>query len=65
VNDRSNELLFLDEVARHVRVSIESVRHWIKTGRLASIRPGKRRMVRRGDLEVFLERNKTGGEVSR
>ena len=65
VNDRRDDLLFLDEVARQVRVSIESVRHWIKAGRLPSIRPGKRRMVRRGDLEVFLSRNRTGGEISR
>jgi excisionase family DNA binding protein len=62
VNGTSDELLLLDEVAQQLRVSVESVRHWIKTGRLPSIRPGKRRLVRRGDLDVFLERNKTGGK---
>ena len=57
------DLLFLDEVARQARVSVESVRHWIKAGRLPSIRPGKRRMVLRSDLEAFLRRNRTGTGV--
>jgi excisionase family DNA binding protein len=50
----SSELLRLEEVAELARVSTSSVRHWIKTGRLASIRPGRRRMVRRVDFERFL-----------
>lgn len=50
----SSDLLRLEEVAELARVSVSSVRHWIKTGRLASIRPGRRRMVRRVDFERFL-----------
>lgn len=48
------DLLRLEEVAQLARVSISSVRHWIKTGRLPSIRPGRRRMVLRRDFERFL-----------
>ncbi|MEY4549519.1 MAG: Helix-turn-helix domain [Pseudomonadota bacterium] len=54
------EFLFLEEVARHARVSVDSVRHWIKSGRLRSVRPGKRRLVLRRDLEAFLQRNERG-----
>ena len=49
-----DDLLYLPEVAEHCRTPISSVRHWVRTGRLLSIRPGRRRMVRRSDLERFL-----------
>ncbi len=49
------ELLLLEEVARECRTSIGTVRHWIAVGKLASVRPGKRRLVRREDLDRFLE----------
>ena len=51
------DLLLLEEVATLARVSAETVRYWIKRGRLASIRPGRRRMIRREDLEAFLSGN--------
>lgn len=54
---KREDLLFLEDVAAITRVSIETVRFWIKRGRLASIRPGRRRMVRREDLETFLARS--------
>ena len=54
-----HELLQLEEVARLARVSVSSVRHWIKVGRLQSVRPGRRRLVRRADLDTFL-----GGDIS-
>lgn len=53
---KREDLLFLEDVAAITRVSVETVRFWIKRGRLASIRPGRRRMVRREDLEAFLAR---------
>jgi len=49
----ANELLQLEEVAKLARVSVSTVRHWIKTGRLPSLRPG-RRLVRRADFDRFL-----------
>jgi excisionase family DNA binding protein len=49
-----DRLLLLPEVADHTRTTVGTVRHWIGTGRLASIKPGRRRMVRLRDLESFL-----------
>jgi excisionase family DNA binding protein len=51
---KPGDLLLLEEVAAVARVSTETVRYWIKRGRLASVRPGRRRMIRRDDLEAFL-----------
>lgn len=47
-------LLTLEEAAELARAPIGSVRHWIATGRLASVRPGRRRLVRRTDLANLL-----------
>jgi excisionase family DNA binding protein len=55
-----NDLLRLDEVAQIARVSVSTVRHWIKVGRLVSVRPGRRRLVRRAELERFLGNEPTG-----
>jgi excisionase family DNA binding protein len=46
--------LLLEEVAEETRTPLSTVRHWIATGKLASVRPGRRRLVRRIDLEAFL-----------
>jgi excisionase family DNA binding protein len=46
--------MLLIEVARDARASISSVRHWLRTGRLQSVRPGRRRLVRRQDFERFM-----------
>jgi excisionase family DNA binding protein len=48
------DLLLIEEVADACRASVGTVRHWIRTNRLPSIRPGRRRLVRRADLERFL-----------
>lgn len=55
MNER-NDWLFLHEVAAIARVSIETVRFWLRRPNrpLPSVRPGKRRMVRRADLDAFL-----------
>jgi len=47
--------LYLDEVARECRTSVSTVRHWIAVGRLRSIRPGRRLLVTREDLDAFLD----------
>ena len=52
------EFLLLDEVARECRASVASVRYWIASGRLRSVRPGRRRLVSREDLDRFIA---TGG----
>jgi excisionase family DNA binding protein len=52
--DKGREFLLLDEVARECRAPLSSVRHWIATGRLRLIRPGRRRLVNREALDRFL-----------
>ncbi|MDX2087849.1 MAG: helix-turn-helix domain-containing protein [Kofleriaceae bacterium] len=47
--------LLIDEVAALCRASPETVRFWIKKGRLRSIRPGRRRLIARAELRRFLE----------
>lgn len=46
--------LLLQEIAEETRTPLSTVRHWIATGRLPSVRPGRRRLVRRADLDAFL-----------
>jgi excisionase family DNA binding protein len=50
----AHELLLISEVAAACRVSVATVRYWIQRGRLPSVRPGRRRMVRREDLAALL-----------
>lgn len=47
--------LYLDEVARECRTSVSTVRHWIAVGRLRSVRPGRRLLVTRDDLDSFID----------
>lgn len=51
----SPDLLLLEEVARKCRTSLSTVRYWIRTGRLRSVRPGRRRLVHRRELDRFLD----------
>ena len=51
------DLLFLDEVAEIARVSTDTVRFWVRQGKLASLRPGRRRLVTRSALETFLRQS--------
>ena len=46
--------MLVDEVAEVCRVSKSTVRHWLQTGRLPSIRPARRRLVARAEFERFL-----------
>jgi excisionase family DNA binding protein len=55
-----NQFLFLEEVAAETRATLSTVRHWIAVGKLPSVRPGRRRLVRRIDLERFLEASSAG-----
>jgi excisionase family DNA binding protein len=51
------DLLFLDEVTEIARVSTDTVRFWVRQGKLASLRPGRRRLVTRSALETFLRQS--------
>jgi excisionase family DNA binding protein len=50
-----NDFLLVEEIAAECRAPRTSVRHWMRTGRLPSVRLGRRRLVRRADFERFLE----------
>jgi len=52
-----HDYLLLGEVAAIARTSIDSVRGWLRSGRLRSVKPGRRRLVRREELERFLARD--------
>jgi excisionase family DNA binding protein len=54
--------LLLTECAEFARVSLSTIRRWIATRRLRSVRPGRRRMVRRDDLEAFLAQSEGSGK---
>jgi excisionase family DNA binding protein len=48
------QLLLIPEVARLARVSIATVRYWIASGKLPSLKPGRRVMVRMAALQKLL-----------
>jgi excisionase family DNA binding protein len=48
-------LLSLEDVADRLQVSDQSVRRWIKAGKLAAYKPGLEWRIRPSDLEDFLE----------
>ncbi len=48
-------LLTVDEAARVARTATSTIRHWLQIGRLRSVKPGRRRLIRRSDLAALLE----------
>lgn len=52
----TEQLLTTDEAADYLRVHVETVRFWIRTGRLAAVKVGRGWRIRRGDLERIAER---------
>ena len=48
------KLYLLSEVATKTRTTVGTVRHWIRTGRLKSYKPGRRRLVSAQQLNQFL-----------
>jgi excisionase family DNA binding protein len=53
----SSQPLYLttEEVAERARASVATVRYWMHVGKLASSRPGRRRLVRDDVLTRFLD----------
>lgn len=49
-------LMFIPEVAQACRAPVATVRSWLRDGRLRSFRLGRKRLIRREDLEAFLNR---------
>ena len=51
-----DEMLTADEVAKIMKVSIKTVRKWVRTGELATIPIGTREYrISRRDLNAFIE----------
>lgn len=49
------QMLSLEEVAERLQVSGQTIRRWIKGGRLMAYKPGLEWRIRPSDLEAFLE----------
>lgn len=58
----SAELLTLPEVAKILKVSLSTVRAWIREGRLPSVKVGHFRRVISEDLKRFIEGGRTSEE---
>jgi excisionase family DNA binding protein len=50
----ASEFMVVEEVASKMRTTVWAVRSWIRNGKLAAIRPGKRLLVRRSDVLKLL-----------
>jgi excisionase family DNA binding protein len=50
----ANAYLWLEEVAEETRTPLSTVRQWIAQRKLPSVRPGRRRLVKRADLDAFM-----------
>ena len=61
---QQEEPLTVEEVAKQLRVSAESVRAWIRAGELDAIDVGKY-LIYPADLEDFKERRRTGRKRKR
>ena len=48
----------VEEVGAQLQVSDQTVRRWVKSGKLAAYKPGKEWRIRPSDLEDFLESRK-------
>jgi len=48
----------VEEIAGSLQVSDQTVRRWVKSGKLAAFKPGKELRIRARDLEEFLEARK-------
>jgi excisionase family DNA binding protein len=54
MSNTEHEYLLVAEVAALARTSVDTVRAWMRSGRLASVKPGRLRLVRRVDFEAFM-----------
>lgn len=52
--DNDHQYMLIAEVAQIARTSPDTVRAWLRSGRLPSVRPGRRRLIRRADFEQFM-----------
>ena len=54
----AEKLLTPEDTAKALSVKPETVREWLRTGKLKGVKVGRLWRVREGDLEAFLEKGK-------
>jgi excisionase family DNA binding protein len=62
VHCMSTQWLTVEDIAKELNVSIETVRNWIRKNRLIAYRVGRDYRIKRIDYEKFLEERKTGSQ---
>ncbi len=45
----------LDQITQRYPVCLETLRYWIKLGKLPAFKPGRRVLVRRADIDAIIE----------
>lgn len=48
-------LMFLSEVAEASRTPLATIRYYVQTGRLTTGKVGRRRVMKRADVEAFIQ----------
>jgi excisionase family DNA binding protein len=56
------EYLTTEDIARHLDISVATVRRYIRTGKLTAVRLEREYRVRRDEFERFLKERETGIE---
>ena len=54
-----DDWLTVDEIAKDLKVTIETVRNWIKSKQLTAYKVGRDYRIKRSDYDVFLQHRKT------
>ncbi len=54
-----DDWLTVDEIAKGLKVTIETVRNWIKSKQLPAYKVGRDYRIKRSDYETFLQQRKT------
>ena len=52
----TEQLFTTEDAAEFLRVHVETVRFWIRTGRLAAVKVGRGWRIRRSEIERIAER---------
>ena len=51
--------LTVEDISEELGIDVQTVRLWIRSKRLPAYKPGKQYLVKREDLEKFLEDSRT------
>jgi excisionase family DNA binding protein len=57
--DEYEEVLTVEEIAKQLKVSIKTVRHWINSGELIAVDLGRGYRISRRNLNIFLRKRQT------